>query len=174
MISYNNMKIISYFFKTSLINKCLNMILMLQYLLQKIYLFFTIFHDLFYLSFQIETQVSIASTKSDLSKPTKTDSISSDMQDVVGKKLSQDSPQSILDKADSFADLQQSTEKDFSFISQTESKVIRIVITFNLNLVIGKQYLSIYLWIYLVNYSCFVKLADRLPACNSRQFSITD
>ncbi|KAJ0171089.1 hypothetical protein K1T71_013288 [Dendrolimus kikuchii] len=72
---------------------------------------------------KIETQVSIASTKSDLSKPTKTDSIGSDMQDLIGKKLSQDSPQSVMDKADSFGDLQQSTEKDFSFISQTESKV---------------------------------------------------
>ncbi|KAG6462715.1 hypothetical protein O3G_MSEX013427 [Manduca sexta] len=73
---------------------------------------------------KIDTQVSIASTKSDLSKHTKTDSVGSDMQDLMARKISQESPgQSAIDKADSLADLQQSTEKDFSFISQTESKV---------------------------------------------------
>ncbi|CAG9796167.1 unnamed protein product [Diatraea saccharalis] len=73
---------------------------------------------------KIETQLSIASTKSDLSKHTKTDSMSSDVQDLIARKISQESPiLSGIDKADSLADLQQSTEKDFSFISQTESKV---------------------------------------------------
>lgn len=48
----------------------------------------------------------------------------SDVQDLIGRKISQESPvPSGLDKTDSLADLQQSTEKDFSFISQTESKV---------------------------------------------------
>lgn len=48
----------------------------------------------------------------------------SDIQDLIGRKISQESPvPSGIDKADSLADLQQSTEKDFSFISQTESKV---------------------------------------------------
>ncbi|XP_031765425.2 ankyrin-2 isoform X3 [Galleria mellonella] len=70
---------------------------------------------------KIETQQSIASMKSDVSKRTKTDSLGSDIQDI---KSSQESPiPSVIDKADSLADLQQSTEKDFSFISQTESKV---------------------------------------------------
>ncbi|XP_063834893.1 titin-like [Ostrinia nubilalis] len=73
---------------------------------------------------KIEPQLSIASTKSDLSKHTKTDSISSDVQDLIGRKISQESPvPSGIEKTDSLADLQQSTEKDFSFISQTESKV---------------------------------------------------
>ncbi|KAL0859578.1 hypothetical protein ABMA27_010715 [Loxostege sticticalis] len=73
---------------------------------------------------KIETQQSIASTKSDISKHTKTDSMGSDIQDLIGRKISQESPvPSGIDKADSLADLQQSTEKDFSFISQTESKV---------------------------------------------------
>ncbi|XP_060807559.1 ankyrin-2 [Amyelois transitella] len=73
---------------------------------------------------KIENQHSIASTKSDLSKHTKTDSMGSDIQDLIAQKLSQESPlTSVIDKADSLADLQQSTEKDFSFISQTESKV---------------------------------------------------
>lgn len=48
----------------------------------------------------------------------------SDVQDLVERKISQESPiPSAMDKADSLADLQQSTEKDFSFVSQTESKV---------------------------------------------------
>lgn len=48
----------------------------------------------------------------------------SDLQDVTGRKVSAESPaQSGIDKADSLADLQQSTEKDFSFVSHTESKV---------------------------------------------------
>ncbi|CAG5037574.1 unnamed protein product [Parnassius apollo] len=73
---------------------------------------------------KVETQQSIASTKSEPSKHTKTDSQGSDIQDLIGRKISQDSPlQSALDKADSLADLQQSTEKDVSFVSQTESKV---------------------------------------------------
>lgn len=76
------------------------------------------------MSFQVETQMSVTSTKSDVSKHTKTDSIGSDLQDVTGRKISQESPiPSAIDKADSLADLQQSTEKDVSFISQTESKV---------------------------------------------------
>lgn len=46
------------------------------------------------------------------------------MQEHAGRKISQESPiQSAIDKADSLADLHQSTEKDFSFVSQTESKV---------------------------------------------------
>jgi hypothetical protein len=50
--------------------------------------------------------------------------LGSDVQDLIARKTSQESSiPSGLDKADSFADLQQSTEKDFSFISQTESKV---------------------------------------------------
>lgn len=73
---------------------------------------------------KVETQFSITSTKSDISKHTKTDSTGSEAQDLIGKKISQDSPVlSVIDKADSLADLQQSTEKDFSFVSQTESKV---------------------------------------------------
>ncbi|CAH2060663.1 unnamed protein product, partial [Iphiclides podalirius] len=73
---------------------------------------------------KVETQGSIASTKSDISKHTKTDSMGSDVQGLIGHKISQDSPaQSAIEKADSIADLQQSTEKDVSFISQTESKV---------------------------------------------------
>ncbi|XP_049881586.1 ankyrin-2-like isoform X2 [Pectinophora gossypiella] len=75
---------------------------------------------------KVETQLSIASTKSDLSKHTKTDSVGSDLQEIVGipGKISQESPvPSAIDKTDSLADLQQSTEKDFSFVSQTESKV---------------------------------------------------
>ncbi|CAH0687120.1 unnamed protein product [Chilo suppressalis] len=73
---------------------------------------------------RIETQPSVASTKSDISKHTKTDSMGSDVQDLVARKISQESSlPSGIDKADSLADLQQSTEKDFSFISQTESKV---------------------------------------------------
>lgn len=76
------------------------------------------------MSFQVETQMSVTSTKSDVSKHTKTDSIGSDLQDVTGRKISHESPiPSAIDKADSLADLQQSTEKDVSFISQTESKV---------------------------------------------------
>lgn len=72
----------------------------------------------------METQISVTSIKSDLSRHTKTDSMGSEVQDLISKKLSQESPaQSAIDKADSFADLQQSTEKDFSFVSQTESKV---------------------------------------------------
>lgn len=48
----------------------------------------------------------------------------SDAQDLIAQKISQESPiTSVIDKADSLADLQQSTEKDFSFVSQTESKV---------------------------------------------------
>nr|XP_037876708.1 ankyrin-2 isoform X5 [Bombyx mori] len=73
---------------------------------------------------KVETQTSTASTKSDLSRHTKTDSVGSDMQDLIAQKVSTESPiQSVVDKADSLADLQHSTEKDFSFISQTESKV---------------------------------------------------
>lgn len=46
------------------------------------------------------------------------------MQDLTGRKISAESPvQSGIDKADSLADLQQSTEKDLSFVSHTESKV---------------------------------------------------
>lgn len=68
--------------------------------------------------------MSVASTKSDLSKHTKTDSMGSDVQDLIGRKISAESPAlSGIDKADSLADLQQSTEKDFSFISHTESRV---------------------------------------------------
>ncbi|XP_041984018.1 ankyrin-2-like isoform X4 [Aricia agestis] len=63
-----------------------------------------------------EVPQSISSTKSDISKHTKTDSGGSD------KKMSYES--TILScTADSMADLQQSTEKDISFVSQTESKV---------------------------------------------------
>lgn len=48
----------------------------------------------------------------------------SELQDLITQKNSQESPiTSVIDKTDSLADLQQSTEKDFSFISQTESKV---------------------------------------------------
>lgn len=48
----------------------------------------------------------------------------SDIQDFQGRKVSQDSPlPSGIDKTDSLADLQQSTERDVSFVSQTESKV---------------------------------------------------
>lgn len=48
----------------------------------------------------------------------------SDVQDLIGRKISQESSvPSAIDKTDSLADLQQSTEKDYSFISQTESKV---------------------------------------------------
>ncbi|XP_075987215.1 uncharacterized protein LOC142983910 isoform X2 [Anticarsia gemmatalis] len=73
---------------------------------------------------KVETQISTTSTKSDISKHTKTDSMGSEAQDLIGKKISQESPiPSVIDKADSLADLQQSTEKDFSFVSQTESKV---------------------------------------------------
>ncbi|XP_068624617.1 ankyrin-3-like [Battus philenor] len=72
----------------------------------------------------VETQHSVASTKSDISKHTKTDSIGSEVHDLIGHKTSQDSPvQSGIEKTDSLIDLQQSTEKDVSFISQTESKV---------------------------------------------------
>ncbi|XP_063542799.1 ankyrin-2-like isoform X7 [Cydia strobilella] len=72
----------------------------------------------------VSAQMSVTSTKSDTTKHTKTDSIGSDLQDLTGRKVSQESPvPSAIDKADSFADLQQSTEKDVSFISQTESKV---------------------------------------------------
>lgn len=72
----------------------------------------------------METQVSVTSIRSDLSRHTKTDSMGSEAQDLIGKRISQESPgQSAIDKADSLADLQQSTEKDFSFVSQTESKV---------------------------------------------------
>ncbi|XP_050356935.1 ankyrin-2-like isoform X3 [Nymphalis io] len=71
-----------------------------------------------------ETQQSIASTKSDISKYTKTDSIGSDVQDALSRKISQESPlPSGIDKTDSLADLQQSTERDVSFVSQTESKI---------------------------------------------------
>lgn len=53
-------------------------------------------------------------------KHTKTDSMGSDLQ-----KISQESPiTSAVAKTDSLADLQQSTEKDVSLISQTESKVL--------------------------------------------------
>lgn len=46
------------------------------------------------------------------------------MQELPEAKISQESPiQSVVDKADSLVDLQQSTEKDFSFVSQTDSKV---------------------------------------------------
>ncbi|XP_045780028.1 ankyrin-2-like isoform X3 [Maniola jurtina] len=73
---------------------------------------------------KVETQQSIASTKSDLSKHTKTDSMGSDTQDIPGRKVSQESPlPSGIDKTDSLADLQQSTERDVSFVSQTESKI---------------------------------------------------
>ncbi|XP_034836859.1 ankyrin-2-like isoform X3 [Maniola hyperantus] len=73
---------------------------------------------------KVETQQSIASTKSDLSKRTKTDSMGSDIQDIPGRKVSQESPlPSGIDKTDSLADLQQSTERDVSFVSQTESKI---------------------------------------------------
>lgn len=65
--------------------------------------------------------MSVASTKSDVSKAhTKTDSISSD---IISKKLSQESPVASV-TGDSLADVQQSTEKDVSFVSQTDSKVI--------------------------------------------------
>ncbi|XP_023954844.1 serine-rich adhesin for platelets-like [Bicyclus anynana] len=73
---------------------------------------------------KVEAQQSIASTKSDLSKHTKTDSVGSDIQDIPGRKVSQESPlPSGIDKTDSLADLQQSTERDVSFVSQTESKI---------------------------------------------------
>ncbi|XP_063370063.1 ankyrin-2-like isoform X3 [Cydia amplana] len=73
---------------------------------------------------KVSVQMSVTSTKSDTTKHTKTDSIGSDLQDLTGRKVSQESPvPSGIDKADSLADLQQSTEKDVSFISQTESKV---------------------------------------------------
>ncbi|KOB78843.1 Ankyrin 2, isoform AA, partial [Operophtera brumata] len=63
---------------------------------------------------KVEVSLSVASTKSDLSKRTKTDSMGSDLHDLVGRKISADSTaQSGIDKTDSFADLQQSTEKDF-------------------------------------------------------------
>ncbi|XP_072945806.1 uncharacterized protein [Epargyreus clarus] len=69
-----------------------------------------------------ETQQSVTSTKSEISKHTKTDSIGSE--ELTGRKISQESSApSAFDKADSLADLQQSTERDVSFISQTESKV---------------------------------------------------
>ncbi|KAI5636460.1 ZU5 domain-containing protein [Phthorimaea operculella] len=72
---------------------------------------------------KVETQESVASVKSDLSRHTKTDSMGSDLQDLAGQKLSQESPiPSAIDKVDSMADLQQSTERDFSFVSQTDSK----------------------------------------------------
>ncbi|XP_038219061.1 ankyrin-2-like isoform X2 [Zerene cesonia] len=67
---------------------------------------------------KIETQ-SITSAKSEISK-TKTDSPGSEIQ----SKLTQESPlPSAAEKGDSLADLQQSTERDISFVSQTESKV---------------------------------------------------
>lgn len=45
-------------------------------------------------------------------------------EELTGRKVSQESSApSAFDKADSLADLQQSTERDVSFISQTESKV---------------------------------------------------
>ncbi|XP_039761177.1 ankyrin-2-like isoform X2 [Pararge aegeria] len=73
---------------------------------------------------RVEAQQSIASTKSDLSKHTKTDSVGSDIQDTQGRKVSQESPlPSGIDKTDSLADLQQSTERDVSYVSQTESKI---------------------------------------------------
>ncbi|XP_045507606.1 titin homolog isoform X2 [Colias croceus] len=65
---------------------------------------------------KIETQ-SVTSAKSEISK-TKTDSPGSEIQ----SKLTQESP-SAAEKGDSLADLQQSTERDISFVSQTESKV---------------------------------------------------
>lgn len=72
----------------------------------------------------MEAQVSVTSVKSDLSRHTKTDSLGSETTDMISKMTSQESPaQSAIDKADSLADIQQSTEKDFSFVSQTESKV---------------------------------------------------
>lgn len=68
--------------------------------------------------------MSVTSIKSDLSRHTKTDSMCSETTDLISKMTSQDSPvQSTTDKGDSLADVQQSTEKDFSFVSQTESKV---------------------------------------------------
>nr|XP_032525040.1 titin homolog [Danaus plexippus plexippus] len=71
-----------------------------------------------------ESQPSITSTKSDLSKQAKTDSLVSETQETTGQKLSQESTlPSTIDKTDSLADLQQSTEKDVSFVSQTESKM---------------------------------------------------
>ncbi|KAJ8707390.1 hypothetical protein PYW08_010642 [Mythimna loreyi] len=73
---------------------------------------------------KMETQMSVTSIRSDLSRHTKTDSMASETSELVSKLTSQGSPiQSAIDKADSLADIQQSTEKDFSFISQTESKV---------------------------------------------------
>lgn len=76
-----------------------------------------------FLLLQTETLQSVTSTKSETSKPTKTDSIGSDLQEPT-KKVSQESPlPSGIDKTDSLADLQQSTERDVSFVSQTESKV---------------------------------------------------
>ncbi|XP_022837050.1 ankyrin-2-like isoform X1 [Spodoptera litura] len=73
---------------------------------------------------KVEAQVSVTSVKSDLSRHTKTDSLGSETTDMISKLTSQESPaQSAIDKADSLADIQQSTEKDFSFVSQTESKV---------------------------------------------------
>lgn len=75
--------------------------------------------------------MSIASTKSDVSKHTKTDSMGSDSQDL--QKISQDSPiQSVIAKTDSLADLQQSTDRDVSSVSQTESKVFIFIIFFPL------------------------------------------
>ncbi|KAJ2941011.1 hypothetical protein O0L34_g13140 [Tuta absoluta] len=72
---------------------------------------------------KVETQESVASIKSDLSRHTKTDSMGSDLQDLAGQKLSHESPlPSAIGKVDSMADLQQSTERDFSFVSQTDSK----------------------------------------------------
>lgn len=72
----------------------------------------------------MEAQISVTSIKSDLSRHTKTDSMGSETTDLISKMTSQESPvQSAIDKADSLADIQQSTEKDFSFVSQTESKV---------------------------------------------------
>ncbi|XP_047516437.1 ankyrin-2-like isoform X6 [Pieris napi] len=61
-----------------------------------------------------DTQQSVTSFKSEISK-TKTDS-----GDSEGPE---DHKASAVEKQDSLADLQQSTEKDVSFISQTESKV---------------------------------------------------
>ncbi|XP_014370017.2 titin-like [Papilio machaon] len=74
---------------------------------------------------KVDTQQSTASTKSDITRYTKTDSTGSDLHDSIARKISQDSPvQSTIDKVDSLADLQQSTEKDVSFISHTESKAL--------------------------------------------------
>lgn len=55
----------------------------------------------------------------------------SDSQDL--QKISQDSPiQSVIAKTDSLADLQQSTDRDVSSVSQTESKVFIFIIFFPL------------------------------------------